>query len=207
MFRKQLFDTSRGRIVTLLQRGSTTVDALASELRLTPSAVRSQLTAMERDGVVQRSGTRPGTTRPSRVFELTPEVEQLLSLLTHVVDVFTERLSAREVEVLLRKVGRALAKQLTAGTRPVGDMRSRLIAASELLNAELGAVTHVEKNGSYVIQGAGCPLSALTGKHPAVCVAMETLVKEVTGVPVRECCDRSGRPRCCFQVTAESSLR
>jgi predicted ArsR family transcriptional regulator len=167
---------------------------------------------MERDGVVQRSGTRPGTTRPSRVFELTPEVEQLLSrayvpLLTHVVDVFTERLSAREVEVLLRKVGRALAKQLTAGTRPVGDMRSRLIAASELLNAELGAVTHVEKNGSYVIQGAGCPLSALTGKHPAVCVAMETLVKEVTGVPVRECCDRSGRPRCCFQVTAESSLR
>jgi len=212
MFRKQLFDTSRGRIVTLLQRGSTTVDALASELRLTPSAVRSQLTAMERDGVVQRSGTRPGTTRPSRVFELTPEVEQLLSrayvpLLTHVVDVFTERLSAREVEVLLRKVGRALAKQLTAGTRPVGDMRSRLIAASELLNAELGAVTHVEKNGSYVIQGAGCPLSALTGKHPAVCVAMETLVKEVTGVPVRECCDRSGRPRCCFQVAAESSLR
>ena len=212
MFRKQLFDTSRGRIVTLLQRGSTTVDALASELRLTPSAVRSQLTALERDGVVQRSGTRPGTTRPSRVFELTPEVEQLLSrayvpLLTHVVDVFTERLSAREVEVLLRKVGRALAKQLTAGTRPVGDMRSRLIAASELLNAELGAVTHVEKNGSYVIQGAGCPLSALTGKHPAVCVAMETLVKEVTGVPVRECCDRSGRPRCCFQVTAESSLR
>jgi predicted ArsR family transcriptional regulator len=212
MFRKQLFDTSRGRIVTLLQRGSTTVDALASQLRLTPSAVRSQLTAMERDGVVQRSGTRPGTTRPSRVFELTPEVEQLLSrayvpLLTHVVDVFTERLSAREVEVLLRKVGRALAKQLTAGTRPVGDMRSRLIAASELLNAELGAVTHVEKNGSYVIQGAGCPLSALTGKHPAVCVAMETLVKEVTGVPVRECCDRSGRPRCCFQVTAESSLR
>jgi len=212
MFRKQLFDTSRGRIVTLLQRGSTTVDALASELRLTPSAVRSQLTAMERDGVVLRSGTRPGTTRPSRVFELTPEVEQLLSrayvpLLTHVVDVFTERLSAREVEVLLRKVGRALAKQLTAGTRPVGDMRSRLIAASELLNAELGAVTHVEKNGSYVIQGAGCPLSALTGKHPAVCVAMETLVKEVTGVPVRECCDRSGRPRCCFQVAAESSLR
>ena len=74
------------------------------------------------------------------------------------------------------------------------------MAASELLNEQLGAVTHVEENGGYVIRGASCPLSALTGKHPAVCRTMESLVKELVGGAVHECCERDQRPRCCFHI-------
>jgi len=55
-------------------------------------------------------------------------------------------------------------------------------------------------NGGYVIRGTGCPLSALTGKHPAVCLALESLVTEIVGAPVHECCESAGRPRCCFEV-------
>lgn len=51
--------------------------------------------------------------------------------------------------------------------------------ASEMMNEQLGAMTHVEGNGGYVIRGVGCPLAALTGKHPGVCLAMESLVTEV----------------------------
>ena len=47
MLRKQFLETSRGRIAELLQRGTRTVDALATELRLTPNAVRAQLTVMD----------------------------------------------------------------------------------------------------------------------------------------------------------------
>src|SRR5688572_5426014 len=79
MLRQQLLDSSRGRIVTLLRHAGLTVDDIATQLALTPNAVRAQMTVMERDGVVRRVGQRPGTTRPSHVFELTPEVEQLLS--------------------------------------------------------------------------------------------------------------------------------
>ena len=78
--RKQLLDTSRGRIVSLLHEGARTADDIASNLRLTRSAVRIQMTGMERDGLVRRTGKRPGTTRPSQIFELTPEAELLLSL-------------------------------------------------------------------------------------------------------------------------------
>lgn len=208
MLRQQLLDTSRGRIVTLLQRGGLTVDDLASRLGLTPNAVRAQLTAMQRDGVVQRAGRRPGTTRPSHVFELTPDVEHLLSqaylpFLTQLVRVFADALPTKQVEVLMRKVGKAWAEELpTAGKSPARDLESRVSGASELLNRHLGAVTHVEGNGGYVIRGVACPLAALTGKHPAVCVAMESLVTEVIGAPVRECCDRTGRPRCCFEIKA-----
>ena len=209
MLRKQLLDTSRGRIVTLLQRGALTVDDLASKVSLTPNAVRAQITTMERDGVVRRVGQRPGTTRPSHLFELTPEVEQLLSqayipLLTHLVGVFAGRLPPDQVDTLLRQAGKSLADELALGKRLSGGLRSRVSLASELLNDQLGAVTRVEENGGYVIRGAGCPLSALTGKHPAVCLAIESLVERIVGASVRECCDRTGRPNCCFKIAMPS---
>jgi predicted ArsR family transcriptional regulator len=207
MLRQQLLDTSRGRIVTLLQQSPLTADDIATRLGLTRSAIRVQITAMERDGVVRRAGKRRGTTRPSHVYELTPEVEQLLSkayipVLTHLVDVFAEALPGEQLETLLRRTGKGLANELSRGTQLGVALKSRVAAASAMMNAHLGALTHVEGNGGIVIRGVGCPLAALTGKHPGVCLAMESLVTEIVGVPVRECCDRADRPRCCFEILA-----
>jgi predicted ArsR family transcriptional regulator len=207
MLRQQLLDTTRGRIVGLLQRDNLTVDEIATKLSLTPNAVRAQLTAMERDGLVQRAGRRPGATRPSHVFELTAEVEQLLSqayvpFLSHLVRVFAGALPGKQVNRLMRKVGKGLAQELLLDARPSGTLASRVTAASELLNKQLGAVTYAEINGSYVIRGVACPLAAISGKHPAVCLAMESLLAEVIGATVHECCDRGGRPKCCFEIGA-----
>jgi DeoR family transcriptional regulator, suf operon transcriptional repressor len=212
LLRKQLLDTTRGRIVSSLQAGGLTADDIASKLGLTRSAVRVQITAMERDGLVMRVGKRPGTTRPSHVFELTREVEQLLSkayipLLTNLVGVFAKALTAQQVDALLRQTGKALANELSRGRRLSGNLRSRVATASEMLNDYLGATTHVEANGQIIIRGLGCPLAALTGKHRGVCLAMESLVTEIVGTPVRECCDRNERPRCCFEIQARQKVR
>jgi predicted ArsR family transcriptional regulator len=211
MLRQQLLDTSRGRIVSLLQRGPLTADDLASRLEISPSGVRAQIAAMERDGVVRQVGRRPGTTRPSRVFELTPEVEQLLSrayipLLTQLVDVFAQGLPGDQLDALMREAGRRLAGELSSARSP-GNLRSRVHAASAALNEHLGAVNRVEENGRYVIRGDGCPLSALTGKHPAVCRAMESLVEQFVGASVHECCERAERPRCCFEISNGASIK
>jgi predicted ArsR family transcriptional regulator len=182
-----------------------TVDDIASELGLTANAVRAQITAMERDGLAQRAGRRRGTTRPFHIFQLTPEVEQLLSrayvpLLTQLVQVLASALPTEQVDALMRDTGRGLAHQLPFARQPGESLHSRVTAASELLNKELGAVTHVERNGGYVIRGAGCPLAALTGKHAAVCLALESLLTELLGVTVTQCCDREARPMCCFTI-------
>jgi predicted ArsR family transcriptional regulator len=211
MLTKQLLDTTRGRIVTMLRARPLTVDEVATGLGLTANAVRSQLTGMERDGLVRRAGQRRGTTRPSHVFELTSEVEQLVSrayvpLLSQPVQTFAANLQVAELHAMLRETGRALAAALLAGRPAAGSLRARVTFASELLNDELGALTHVEKNGSFVIRGAGCPLSALTGKHAGVCLAMESLVSTVVGEPVHECCDRDGRPRCCFEIEQRRAI-
>jgi predicted ArsR family transcriptional regulator len=204
MLRKQLLDSSRGRLVALLQHGGLTADELASKLGVTANAVREHLAGMERDGLVHRTGRRPGTTRPSHVFELTAEVEQLLSqaympLLTHLVRVFAEALPAGHLDELMREAGIGLAAELAPQKAPAG-LRARVALASRLINEHLGGVTRVEENGAFIIRGQGCPLAALTGKHPSVCVAMESLVAKVVAAPVHECCDRGGRPRCCFEI-------
>jgi predicted ArsR family transcriptional regulator len=212
MLKTQLLDSSRGRIVTLLRGTGLTADDLASKLGLTRSAVRAQLSVMERDGMVRRAGQRPGTTRPSQIFELTTEVEQLLSgayipLLTQLVDVFAEGMPADQLENMLRQAGQRLAHELAGADGVGGGLRSRVAKASDMMNEHLGALTHVEANGGFVIKGAGCPLAALTGKHRGACLAMESFVAEIVGVPVRECCERADGPRCCFEIQSRSSRR
>jgi predicted ArsR family transcriptional regulator len=206
MLRRQLLDTTRGRIVALLQKDPLAVDDIAAELGLTRNAVRNHITSMERDGVIQRVGRRPGTTRPFQTYELTPEVDQLLSrayipFISQLISVLGNALPGDEVERLVREAGRGLGQLLLQARPLAGTVQAKAEAASVLLNEQLGSLTHVESNGHLVIRGAACPLSALTGKHPAVCRAMETLVGDIVGAPVRECCDRSARPKCCFDIS------
>lgn len=206
MLRKQFLDTSRGRIAELLQRGTQTVDALATALTLTPNAVRAQLTVMERDGLVRRAGLLSGATRPSHIYELTPALEELLSgayvpLLIHLLRTFSSRLRPAQLEPLLRQTGRSLALEYAGPTHLPGDLPARVRKASEFLNSELGAVTRVaRRNGGFVLQGQGCPLAAITDKEPAVCTVIESLLQELVGASVRQCCDRAGRPTCCFEI-------
>jgi predicted ArsR family transcriptional regulator len=202
MLSKELLDTTRGRIVRLLQSERCTAHELATSLGVTPTAIRAHLSAMERDGLVERTGRRSGTTRPAAVFELTPAAARLLSrayipFLTELVVVLSAELPSAQLDELMRAAGRKLAAGMP---RPSGRLEARVASASTLLNQQLGAATRVESNGSFVIRGASCPLAALTGKHPAVCLAIESLVAEIVGAPARECCDRRGHPACRFEI-------
>jgi len=209
--RHQFLESPRGRIATLLRHGALTVDEIASALALSHNAVRVQLTAMERDGLVRRQGTRRGPTRPSAVYELTPELDQLLSrayvpLLTHLVSALAERTTPDEFDRVMREAGRAFGRELVALV-PGAPLDERVAAASRVLNSELGALTDVEQGAVPLrIQGRGCPLAALTGKHPGVCHAIESLLVEVLGggAAVHECCDRRAQPRCCFEIRASA---
>ena len=94
--------------------GSSTADELAAKLGLTAAAVRAHITTMGRDGIVRRAGHRPGTTRPSQLFELTAEVEQLLSgaylpLLIELVRQSATLRTRNNFNELMRNTGRGLA--------------------------------------------------------------------------------------------------
>jgi len=200
----KFFESTRGRIVTLLRRSGRTVDELARVLGLTDNGIRVHLAVLERDGIVrQRGSVRRGSGgKPAYMYELTSEAEDLFPkayepALGRLLDVLAERLGLEASEALLRSAGRRLVEGKTVQT---DDTRARLEAAAGVLN-ELGGLAELEEqDGDLVIRGYSCPLSAVTPDHPEACRMAEALVTEVAGVPVHECCDRSGRPHCCFEV-------
>lgn len=84
-------------------------------------------------------------------------------------------------------------------------MRARLEEAVAVLNGLGGLAELEERAGGLVIRGYGCPLAAVTPDHPEACRMVETLIAELTGVPVRERCERGAKPRCCFEVALAES--
>jgi predicted ArsR family transcriptional regulator len=204
----RFFQSTRGRIVTLLRRSKSTVEDLARALDLTDNGVRAHLGVLERDGIVRQRGSlrrRSGGGKPAYVYELTSEGEELFPkayepTLGRLLDVLSERLGPEESEALLRSVGRRLAEEHYS-TQADGAL-ARLEKAVEVLN-ELGGLAELEeRDGALVIRGYSCPLAGVTPEHPEVCRMAEALVAEVAGVPVQEHCDRGERPRCCFEVAS-----
>jgi predicted ArsR family transcriptional regulator len=202
---KRFFESTRGRIVTLLRRSGSTVEELARELGLTDNGIRAHLAVLERDGIVrQRGSVRHGSGggKPAYVYELAPEAEDLFPkayepVLRRLLDVLSEREGEEKTEALLRRVGGRMAEEREV---PGGDARARLEAAVEVLN-ELGGLAELEeRDGGLIIRGYSCPLAGVTPDHPEVCRMAETLIAGLAGVHVHERCDRGERPRCCFEI-------
>src|ERR687893_902796 len=121
---ERFFESTRGRIVSLLRGGSSTVNDLASQLELTDNAVRAHLLTLERDGLVRQSGVQRGTRKPHFAYELTAEAERLFpkaydALLNQLITTLKGRLSPAALEEVLREVGRSLAARHASGQTPI----------------------------------------------------------------------------------------
>jgi predicted ArsR family transcriptional regulator len=187
----------------LLRRSPQTVEELAHALGVTDNAVRAQLATLERDGMVRQHGLRRGVGKPSYSYALRTDFEPLLSrayipMLVRLLRGIGRRLPAQQVSQLLNEVGSDWAGELPPLS---GDLRSKVGAASNLLN-ELGGVTEVDQEDRcLVIRGYSCPLALAVGENRGVCVAVEAMLSRYVGENVVEHCDREGeRVQCRFEV-------
>jgi predicted ArsR family transcriptional regulator len=202
-WQRQFGESTRGRVVALLRRGERSVEDLAQALGLTDNAVRAQLVALERDGVVRPVGIRrEGTVgKPATIYGVAPDTSALFSsayapVLAALLAELGTRMPARQLKALLRGAGRRLAPLLPE--RATFDERAR---ASAAWLTGLGADAElVRTSEGYEIRGFGCPLADAVSACPATCDALEELLSEVTGTAVRERCDRASQPRCRFLI-------
>jgi predicted ArsR family transcriptional regulator len=205
---RQIGGPMRGRIIGLLRRGAATVDDLATALGVTDNAVRTHLQLLEREGVVSPTGSRqgPGAGKPAVTYAIASDAESSLSsayapVLATLLQTLAERNSPEDLEDLLREVGRRLGPDKPRG----GSLDARVRAAAALLSS-LGSELDVERTPEgYLLRGHACPLAAVVRDEPSACHAVEALVGSVVGVPVRECCDRSGSARCRFEILRPSA--
>lgn len=199
--------STRGRIVALLRRGTHTVEELALQLGLTDNAVRAQIAQLERDGVVGVAGLRRdgAVGKPATLYGVAPQATAMFSsayapLLSSVLAELGDRMPRRQLEAVLRGAGRRLAPRL----RDDAPLAERVRAGAGLL-MELGADADlVETPEGYEIRGHGCVVSEAVTACPSTCRAVEALLSEVTGMAVREHCDRDGAPRCRFSIPSST---
>jgi predicted ArsR family transcriptional regulator len=201
---RRFAESTRGRIAALLRAEPLTIDEVAAKLRLTGNAVRAQMLMLEADGFVRKAGQRVTASKPSATYALTADAETQFSnlylpFLSRLLGVLDEKMSPREFDGVMRRVGRSL---LAGRARPTGTPAQRVQATCELLNSLGGATRFERENSHFVIRSHGCPLSAATEVHPEACNAMESLLSEFSGLSVSKCCEREERTRCCFELSA-----
>lgn len=201
---------TRGQLLVILRRSAATINDLAGELGISDNAVRTHIAALQRDGMVEHAGVLRSTGgKPAQLYRITREAEELFPkayalVLGELIRVLEERDGRDGVTELLRRVG---ARAAAAQGMVAGGPEARVAAAAEVLRG-LGGDVAVERNdGGWLLRGHGCPLSGVVGEHPAVCAMAETLVAEIAGRPVRECCERGDRPRCSFRIEGERVAR
>jgi predicted ArsR family transcriptional regulator len=202
-------DATRGRLLALLREGTWTVDDLATRLGLTDNAVRFHLATLEGAGAVRKEGVlrKQGAGKPADLYALTPDAEESFSrayapVLAACVAELRETMSTAQLSAFLKRVGKRLADGLRSSR---GSLSSRVASAADVLNT-LGGVTVVEKSGTtFHIIGRACPLSRAVEADHCVCAAVTALVADVVDADVTERCDRSGRPKCHFEVSSRKN--
>lgn len=199
---ERLLGHTQAKLLRLLRRPPQTVTGLSQALGVTDNAVRNHIAALGRDGIVEQVGTQRDTGgKPATTYALTEEGEELFPkayavILGALVEEIARSDGPEHAVELLRRVGTQAGSDLGAGT----DASGRVAQAAAALRTLGGDVEVQPAPGGWRIQGFGCPLSAVTAKHPQVCALAQALVEQITRQPVTERCDRTGRPRCAFLI-------
>ena len=204
----RFWTSTRGRIILLLRRESRTVNELAEALGLTDNAVRAQLTALERDGLVRQSGTRPGKRKPNVMYDLTAKAEHLFPkvyglILRYLLDVLNERMSPKKLDEIMRTVGHRLAPNYRTAVQ-AGPPPRDIDHAIALLRELGGFCEQQVGNGKVVLRCFDCPLAVAAVGHPEVCNLVETILADVLGVPVHQRCQADPSPQCYFEIETGS---
>jgi predicted ArsR family transcriptional regulator len=203
-WRMRLMESTRGRILDLLRTKEQTVNELAAALDLTDNAVRAHLSSLERDGLAHQAGSQPGFRKPHATYALTPEAEQIFPksygvLLDLLLIVISKQLSPKELRAAMRAVGKRVADNHLLEVK--GKSRNgRIEAALRILKDLGGSATFEQIDDKHFIRGNGCPLAAATSRHPEACLIAETLLSEIIGAPVKECCIHGSTPSCRFEI-------
>lgn len=197
-----LLGGTRRRLLELLRRKRRTIPELAEEVGLSGNAVRMHLSALQRDGMVEPAGVQRDTGgKPAQMYDITRTTEELFpKAYAAVLRELLEEIEARQGSDALVDLLRGVGARVAAGVPAEGGAAARVELAAAVLRS-LGADLEVERVGEgWLLRGYGCPLSAVVEEHHEACQLVEQLVAEVSGQPVRECCDRGDRPRCAFRV-------
>jgi predicted ArsR family transcriptional regulator len=200
---------TRERIVELLRlHGSHTVESLCAALSLSRTAVKSHLTALRAEAMVRRRGLRPGTRRPSNVYELTPEADRLFpKMYDDFAAALIEEIRRQrpdELEAYLERIADRWIARDAARVEGLHGLE-RFERAKETL-ADRGFMPVLDQvPDGYQLHEHNCPLMKLTADYPEVCNMVHRWLEALFGTRLnRVRCLHLGDPFSAYTITAGS---
>lgn len=194
--------STRERILMLLVNRPHTVDELAKAISVTKNGVRAQIAVLEKEGIVEVQGMVKSARRPAALYGLSPGSDLYFSkaypvVLSHLIHALANKLPQEEFIAVMQDLGRRLAGSTP---HPSGDPRQKIRVALKFLKSlgSLGQMT--EEGGKVTVTSSVCPIARAVAADSRVCTVMETLLRELTGLPVDERCDRGERHSCRFII-------
>jgi predicted ArsR family transcriptional regulator len=196
-------DGTRERIIRLLSSQPLTIEAMADSLGLTKNAVRSQISLLQREGILGPSGTAKGSRRPAVIYGLFEGADDGLSraypsLVYNLVRTLSRSLPGRDFEAIMGETGRALA---STAPRAKGEALERARTAITFLESLGSAPELTEEEGSLVISSDGCPIGMAVSADERSCLSIEAMLGELTGLKVTRACRHDAAHRCRFVLT------
>ncbi len=194
--------STRERILIFLASGPQTVEELAKKTGVSKNAIRAQMATLGREGIVQVQGMSKGTRRPAVLYGLSRGADLYFSkaypaVLSNLIQVLANKLSHEEFMAVMQQVGWRLAE---SNGRSSGSPRERVENAIQFLR-RLGSFAQMtEEDGNLIITGHVCPIARAVSADARACNIVQTLLRELTGLPVEEHCNHGERPGCRFII-------
>lgn len=203
---------SQRRIVEeLKRRGPTTIPALAAAIDLNVETVRAHMRALDREGLVQRTGSQArGPGRPEIVYALAPSAEALFpNREGEVLQELARHLEDAGEQDLLR----GFFADYVARRRPDAMQRLEALEGEERLRevarilTDMGFMAEIrmDADGRQVLRLCHCPLRNLVAATRAPCRAELGFVRELLGSDLaRITYIPAGDPACSYSLTGRS---
>lgn len=194
--------STRGKIIRLLLDAPRTVEELATATSVTKNAVRAQIALLLREGVVEVQGTMKSARRPAVRYTVRPGSDVHFSkayplVLSALIQTLAKDLPDEKFRDLMRRLGKHLAASVP---RIWGSPEERIQNLIAVLKSMGSPAQAKREDKEIVIVSPACLISAAVSPDPRVCGAMEAFIHEITGLPVRECCQHGQRPACRFKI-------
>ena len=192
-----------GNLLDLMRmRGGVTVDELASELRLTRTAILNHLNSLMGEGLVERAGLRRGPRRPSVVYKLAANADRMFpqgyeEFLGDVLDALGSRRPPYTKNVIHRVRDRWIARDLSKVKSLRGE--HRVNRALDVLS-QRGFMPKIERvQGKRVVQQHNCPLLHVCQRYPDVRDLITRWIQALFGTPItRLGCVATGNTSCSY---------
>jgi len=199
--------STRDQILHMLKvRGSLSVSDMAVDLGITEMAVRRHLNTLERDSLIKSTLVRQAMGRPTNVYSLSQEADELFPRnYSHLTLDFLRDLQDMDglgkVEMLFRRRENRLEE--TYRTQMQGDLEERVAKLAELQN-DKGYMVEWEKDEAgdgYRIQEFNCPISQVAREYNQACSCELSLFRRVLNAKVEQTsCMAKGGEKCVFEI-------